>query len=174
MLKFVSNIEIFVKFWIYVFFHFEAPSKLLRCLNSKEIQLHSSLRVICISFRSDFFQLNIKKKTKIWNSTTTISICDANFNTVINKMIRTLLMFEKIVSWNCNKLQKNMSPWNNCKILFRLTIKNHFNVKLLNCNYSSLYNYTTFQIPGNSSSFHRTIPKYEVKISMKLYFKLYT
>ena len=93
---------------------------------------------------------------------------------VINKMIRTLVMFEKIVSWNCNKLQKNMSPWNNCKILFRLTIKNHFNVKLLNCNYSSLYNYTTFQIPGNSSSFPRTIQKYEVKISMKLYFKLYS
>ena len=37
--------------------------------------------MIFSSFRSDFFELKIKKKTKIQNSKT-ISIFDANFNTL--------------------------------------------------------------------------------------------
>ena len=43
---------------------------LLKCLNSKEIKLQSSIRVICIMFDLIFFQLKIKKKTEIPSSTT--------------------------------------------------------------------------------------------------------
>ena len=43
-------------------------------------KLQSSITVICTSFISDCFQLKIKKKTKIQNSTP-ISIFDTNFKT---------------------------------------------------------------------------------------------
>ena len=43
---------------------------LLRCLNSKEIKLQSSIRVICIIFDLIFFQLKIKNITNIPSSTT--------------------------------------------------------------------------------------------------------
>jgi hypothetical protein len=49
----------------------------IRCLNSKEIKQQNSIKVICTSFRSGFFQLKIKKKTKIQNLTT-ISIFDTS------------------------------------------------------------------------------------------------
>ena len=77
VLKLASNIEIFVKFWIFVFFYLWDEKKatvhvfffILGCLpsnkryfNSKEIQLQSSLRVICTSFRFDFFQLKKRRK----------------------------------------------------------------------------------------------------------------
>ena len=74
-------------------FHFVAPSSYLRCLNSKEIKVQCSIRVIGTSFRSDFFQLKIRKKTKIENSTT-ISISTS---------ISTLLIWHdpriRIVFW---------------------------------------------------------------------------
>ena len=43
--------------------------KLLRCLNSKEIKLQSWIRVICTSFRYDFFfswKLKRKQRLNIW------------------------------------------------------------------------------------------------------------
>ena len=42
-------------------FAFLGEFKQLRCLNSKEIKLQSSIGVICTSFRTDFFRLKIKK-----------------------------------------------------------------------------------------------------------------
>ena len=92
VLKMGSNIEIFLKLWIFVLIQFSPEEKLwpkftvwgvfkpLRCLNTKEIKLQISIGMICTSFRSCFFQLKIKKKTNIQNSTI-ISIFDANFNT---------------------------------------------------------------------------------------------
>ena len=42
---------------------------LLRCLNSKEIKLQSSINVICITFDLIFFQLKIKRKQifQVWH-----------------------------------------------------------------------------------------------------------
>ena len=46
-------------------FAFWDTFKLLKCLNSKEIKLQSSIRVICTSFRSDFFfSWKLKRKQR--------------------------------------------------------------------------------------------------------------
>ena len=50
---------------------------LLRCLNSKEIKLQSSITLICIIFDL-FFQLKIKNKTNIPSSTTISTLCQAS------------------------------------------------------------------------------------------------
>ena len=93
----IRNVETGVKYWNFCrilnlcflsIFSWEQNSikfciwctfKLLRCHNSKEIKLQSSIRVMCTSFKSDFSQLKIKKKTKIQNWMT-IPTFDANFS----------------------------------------------------------------------------------------------
>ena len=51
---------------------------LLKCLNSKEIKLQSSIRVICIIFNLIFFQLKIKNITNIPSSTTISTLCQVS------------------------------------------------------------------------------------------------
>ena len=51
---------------------------LLRCLNSKEIKLQNSIRVICIIFDLIFFQLKIKIITNIPSSTTISTLRQAS------------------------------------------------------------------------------------------------
>ena len=48
--------------------------KLLRCLNSKETKLQSSIKMVCTRLDLMSFQLKIQKKTKI-SSSMTISTC---------------------------------------------------------------------------------------------------
>ena len=70
-----------------------APSKLLRCLNSKEIQLQSSWRVICTSFRSDFFfswKLKRKQRLKIDNN---FNICSHFEYDMIRALKKSLVNF---------------------------------------------------------------------------------
>ena len=67
----IQSVEIVVELGIFVFFKFSAEKKLqpnfafwdtfnlLRCLNSKEIKLQSSIRVICILFDLISVQLKI-------------------------------------------------------------------------------------------------------------------
>ena len=84
----IQGVEIVIEFWIFIFFwfsaekncnwilHHGAPSSYKLSFNSKKIQLQSSIKVICTSFRSDFF-FSWKLKTL-----TTISIFNSNFNTL--------------------------------------------------------------------------------------------
>ena len=51
---------------------------LLTCLNSKEIKLQSSIRVICIIFDLIFFQLKIKNITNIPSSKTISTLCQVS------------------------------------------------------------------------------------------------
>ena len=53
------------------------------------------MRIIFTSFRSDFFQLKIKEKTKVQNSTTIVSI-QRQFEHIEYDMIHALEVKEKI------------------------------------------------------------------------------
>jgi hypothetical protein len=64
---------------------------LLRCLNSKEIKLQNSIRVICIIFDLIFFQLKIKNITNIPSSTTISTLRQASNMTWIAHKVWSIL-----------------------------------------------------------------------------------